>query len=814
MALQNYTPMRLATAADPALRNELLKVDIFLRQLTPFAARVPVFPQGSTASSIDLTQFLFLPGRVPLQRAFGQVVFSTKSSDEAAVLDDSVFRGLTLVGQSDLGVQRTTHTVYFQPDDLAAANIVRKWIFPSLTGSATDTFTFLSTTGIQPVTNKTISSSTIIVGTNAGRNIFRSLDHSETKEFTLAPTADFPNTVSAQTIPTIQFPALDISVPTTDRHMLMMLHASVTRPFTIGSIAHGNFDGSEMEMLPAITTNGRALRWNNGESIGSCTWTTGTTTIGGAFTTANTRPGMRIRGDSGSSIYVDEATRIVTVTNGVSVTVDTPLVGNSVGTTCQTWGPTWDFELSGVDHGSLTGLTDDDHPQYLYLAGRAGAQVLGSGAHTGGLITDLTIEGRLMLGDGLTGVNYITGRVLDIRHQFTNSATLFSLQSTTGSPAGAASGTLRMFLAQPNSVGYTSGTYAFRGLDFLAVGILSPSGTTCSSATAINVQATPSEGGDPGSGGTFGVISSYRGINITVQAPAAAAARAISITTNSTTAITSAGLFVAPIAAGQLVTKSDIPVRTTLASITDASNAVLSQAATGSSTSSAGFTPFGTDLVAIRLLASAGVKPFPTASFIQFLAAPGGQNVHIDSANLFEVSTVPFNTVGVGTWSLIRMDSGPTLPVTSWIFNISATNNSRHAGNFTIGGTAIPTAKLFLGAGTTAASTAPLKFTSGTSMTTAEAGAVEFTTDDFFATITTGAARKAFVLDDGARLTSGKIPVATTNGRLVDLTASSAYTPTNVTTDRSYDANATTLDELADVVGTMIADLQAKGILG
>jgi phage baseplate assembly protein gpV len=43
---------------------------------------------------------------------------------------------------------------------------------------------------------------------------------------------------------------------------------------------------------------------------------------------------------------------------------------------------------------------------------------------------------------------------------------------------------------------------------------------------------------------------------------------------------------------------------------------------------------------------------------------------------------------------------------------------------------------------------------------------------------------------------------------------SAAYTPTNVTTDRSYDANATTLDELADVVGTMIADLQSVGLFG
>ena len=41
----------------------------------------------------------------------------------------------------------------------------------------------------------------------------------------------------------------------------------------------------------------------------------------------------------------------------------------------------------------------------------------------------------------------------------------------------------------------------------------------------------------------------------------------------------------------------------------------------------------------------------------------------------------------------------------------------------------------------------------------------------------------------------------------------SAYTPTNVTTDRAYDANATTLDEVADVLGTVIADLQSLGLL-
>ncbi len=39
------------------------------------------------------------------------------------------------------------------------------------------------------------------------------------------------------------------------------------------------------------------------------------------------------------------------------------------------------------------------------------------------------------------------------------------------------------------------------------------------------------------------------------------------------------------------------------------------------------------------------------------------------------------------------------------------------------------------------------------------------------------------------------------------------YSVTNLVTDRTYDADATTLAELADVLGTLIADLRARGIV-
>lgn len=54
--------------------------------------------------------------------------------------------------------------------------------------------------------------------------------------------------------------------------------------------------------------------------------------------------------------------------------------------------------------------------------------------------------------------------------------------------------------------------------------------------------------------------------------------------------------------------------------------------------------------------------------------------------------------------------------------------------NVSIGGIASPTARLHLPAGTAAASTAPLKFNSGTNLTTAEAGAVEYDGNKFYVT--------------------------------------------------------------------------------
>lgn len=92
-----------------------------------------------------------------------------------------------------------------------------------------------------------------------------------------------------------------------------------------------------------------------------------------------------------------------------------------------------------------------------------------------------------------------------------------------------------------------------------------------------------------------------------------------------------------------------------------------------------------------------------------------------------------------------------------------------------------PTAMLHLKAGTATASTAPLKFSTGTLLTTAEAGAMEFLTDAYYVTTTTGAKRRMLV--------------AGTTGRATGQTAANASVSTYTlgATDASYEISANVL---------------------
>ena len=135
-----------------------------------------------------------------------------------------------------------------------------------------------------------------------------------------------------------------------------------------------------------------------------------------------------------------------------------------------------------------------------------------------------------------------------------------------------------------------------------------------------------------------------------------------------------------------------------------------------------------------------------------------------------------------------------------------------------------PTATVHLKAGTTAASTAPLKLTSGPLMTAPEAGAIEFLTDTFYGTITTATERKAFAF------AADVVPMTTLTEMqeptgFVDRTATLSWT--NTSPDRTFTitgahdiyikgvkySKTTTSIQIADTNGDHFIYYNSSGVL-
>ena len=77
--------------------------------------------------------------------------------------------------------------------------------------------------------------------------------------------------------------------------------------------------------------------------------------------------------------------------------------------------------------------------------------------------------------------------------------------------------------------------------------------------------------------------------------------------------------------------------------------------------------------------------------------------------------------------------------------------------------------KITIRAGTATAGTAPLKFNSGTLLSSAEAGAVEFNTDSLYFTITTGTVRKKIALYDDSAGANGDLYYRDSSGNFIRL---------------------------------------------
>jgi len=101
-----------------------------------------------------------------------------------------------------------------------------------------------------------------------------------------------------------------------------------------------------------------------------------------------------------------------------------------------------------------------------------------------------------------------------------------------------------------------------------------------------------------------------------------------------------------------------------------------------------------------------------------------------------------------------------------------ATGNHQFTGRVGFG--IVPVARVDIAAGSATAGTAPIKLHSGSLLTTPVSGSIEFLTDKMYLTISTGAARKEFTINDSA-LDTQSIPFVTTNGRLKTSTLFNFY---------------------------------------
>ena len=198
----------------------------------------------------------------------------------------------------------------------------------------------------------------------------------------------------------------------------------------------------------------------------------------------------------------------------------------------------------------------------------------------------------------------------------------------------------------------------------------------------------------------------------------------------------------------------------------------------------------------------------------------------MDTANVAHSISLFRNSVSIGSLSTNNAQMTVFAAASKQIqFNAGGNSTGAHLtidtnGNVGIGTTS-PTAYLHLKAGTTGARTAPLKFTSGTLNTTAEAGAVEFLTDAFYGTVTTNAVRRMFVTGNTGRATgqtAANASVATyTLGAtdasfevsanvLITTSSAEAFIVTCAYTDEGNTARTITLNFqlLAGTIGTAI----------
>ena len=149
---------------------------------------------------------------------------------------------------------------------------------------------------------------------------------------------------------------------------------------------------------------------------------------------------------------------------------------------------------------------------------------------------------------------------------------------------------------------------------------------------------------------------------------------------------------------------------------------------------------------------------------------------------------------------------------TGGIIAFRSKSGGNESGRFDVSGRLgiglVPTAFLHLLAGTATANTAPLKFTSGTLLSTPEAGAIEFLTDAFYGTLTTGPTRKQFAMVDAASIgAAGEVAKIDTTGLTANVGATTLYAVPS-TGEGFYRVSAYVVETTAGSLSSVLPNVQ------